>query len=348
MSAMPLGTQLTYALTAALILATASHPKTMAAQTPADGPAPTPENTRVLRLDPELDSLIPANAAPERVATGFTFTEGPEWRHNRLWFVDGPANKLRAVTADGHVTELLTSASGFANFLGPNGNAPDRDGSVVMCEQDGRRVVRLTGPDEKLQVHTLFETYEGKRLNSPNDIIFAHDGSFYFTDPPYGLKGMDKSPEKELPFNGVFHYKDGKLTLVIRDLPIPNGIQLTADGKTLYVANSGPHMMYMKYPVNPDGTVGPGTMLIDFQHSEGPGVPDGMKLDSLGNLWATGPGGIRIITPQGKVLGQIKLPEVAANLNWGDADGKTLYITASHSVYKLRTSIQGKLPYFAE
>ena len=308
---------------------------------------PAPPEPSVLRLDPALDALIPPGAKPELVANGFNFTEGPQWRHGRLWFVDGPANKLRATTPDGHITELLTSASGFANFLGPNGNAPDAQGSVVMCEQDGRRVVRLVGPDDHLKVETLFEAYEGKRLNSPNDIIFAKDGSFYFTDPPYGLKGMDKDPAKELPFNGVYHYKDGKLTLIIRDLTLPNGITLTEDGKTMYVANSGPHMMYMKYPVNPDGTVGPGTMLIDFQPSPEKGVPDGLKLDTHGNLWASSPGGIRIITPEGKVLGQIKLPEVAANLNWGD-DGKTLYICASHSVYKLRTSTQGRMPLFSQ
>jgi len=310
-------------------------------------PTPAPPEPSIVRLDPALDALIPPGAKPELVATGFGFTEGPQFRHGRLWFVDGPQNKLRAVTPDGHVTELLNSQSGFANFLGPNGNAPDPQGSVVMCEQDGRRVVRLVGPDDKLKVETMFETYEGKRLNSPNDIIFAKDGSFYFTDPPYGLKGMDKDPAKELPFNGVYHYKDGKLTLVIRDLTLPNGITLTEDGKTLYVANTGPHMMYMKYPVLPDGTVGPGTMLIDFQPSPEHGVPDGLKLDTHGNLWATSPGGIRIITPGGKVLGQIKLPEVAANLAWGD-DGKTLYIAASHSVYKLRTSVLGRMPLFSQ
>jgi gluconolactonase len=308
---------------------------------------PAPPEPSIIRLDPALDALIPQGAKPEFVANGFSFTEGPQWRHGRTWFVDGPANKLRATTPDGHVTELLTSASGFANFKGPNGNAPAPDGSVVMCEQDGRRVVRLVGPDDKLQVETLFETYEGHRLNSPNDIIFAADGSFYFTDPPYGLKGMDSDPAKELPFNGVYHYKDGKLTLVIRDLTLPNGITLTEDGKTMYVANSGPHMMYMKYPVLPDGTVGRGVMLIDFQPSPEHGVPDGLKLDSHGNLWASSPGGIRIITPQGKVLGQIKLPEVAANLAWGD-DGKTLYICASHSVYKLRTSVMGRMPLYSQ
>ena len=303
---------------------------------------PHPE-TSIVRLDPALDALIPRDAKPERVATGFGFTEGPQFRHGRLWFVDGPQNKLRAVTPDGHVTELLTSASGFANFLGPNGNAPAPDGSVVMCEQDGRRVVRLVGPDDKLQVETMFETYEGKRLNSPNDIVFARDGSFYFTDPPYGLKGMDKDPAKELPFNGVYHYKDGKLTLVVRDLHLPNGIALTDDQKTLYVDNSGPDMKYMKYPVQPHGTVGPGTVVARFEPSPEKGVPDGMKLDSHGNIWGSSPGGIRIFTPEGKVLGQIKLPEVAANLAWGD-DGKTLYICASHSVYKLRTSVMGQLP----
>jgi gluconolactonase len=320
------------------------HPTSMAGQ---QASASTPEDTRIDRLDPALDHLIPPGAKPERVATGFGFTEGPQWRHGRTWFVDGPMNKLRATTPDGHVTEFLTSDSGFANFSGPNGNAPAADGSVVMCEQDGRRVVRLVGPDDKLKVETLFESYEGHRLNSPNDIIFAKDGSFYFTDPPYGLKGMDKDPAKELPFNGVYHYKEGTLTLIIRDLTLPNGITLTEDGKTMYVANSGPHMMYMKYPVNADGTVGAGTMLIDFQPSPEHGVPDGLKLDSHGNLWASSPGGIRIITPQGKVLGQIKLPEVAANLAWGE-DGRTLYICASHSVYKLCTSVMGRMPLFTQ
>jgi gluconolactonase len=338
---MPLAAKLTCSLaTLAFALPIALHPKNMAAQTAAS-------KASILRLSPALDQLIAPGAVPERIATGFGFTEGPQWRHNRLWFVDGPDNKLRAVTTDGHVADLLTSQSGFANFLGPNGNAPDAQGSVVMCEQDGRRIVRLAGSDDALKVETIFETYQGHRLNSPNDIIFALDGSFYFTDPPYGLKGMDKDPAKELPFNGVYHYKDGKLTLIIRDLTLPNGITLTPDGKTLYVANSGPHMMYMKYPVLPDGTVGPGTMLIDFQPSPEHGVPDGLKLDMHGNLWASSPGGIRIITPQGKVLGQIKLPEVAANLNWGD-DGKTLYITASHSVYKLRTLVDGVMPRFSK
>ncbi|HEY5329276.1 MAG TPA: SMP-30/gluconolactonase/LRE family protein [Acidobacteriaceae bacterium] len=345
MAAMPLAAKLTCSLAAlALALPIAVHPKAMAAQTAAPQTSP---KTSILRLDPALDQLIAPGAAPERIATGFGFTEGPEWRHNRLWFVDGPDNKLRAVTPDGKVTDLLTSASGFANFSGPNGNAPAPDGSVVMCEQDGRRVVRLTGPDDRLKVETIVERYEGHRLNSPNDIIFARDGSFYFTDPPYGLRHMDKDPAKELPFNGVYHYKDGKLTLVIRDLTLPNGITLTPDGKTMYVANSGPHMMYMKYPVLADGTVGPGAMLIDFQPSPEQGVPDGLKLDAHGNLWASSPGGIRIITPEGKVLGQIKLPEVAANLNWGD-DGKTLYITASHSVYKLRTLVHGVIPRFSK
>ncbi len=262
---MPLLAKFLCSTTAALALASplALHHTTM--------PDPARPEPSIVRLDPALDALIPRDAKPELVATGFGFTEGPQWRHGRTWFVDGPMNKLRATTPGGQVTELLTSDSGFANFSGPNGNAPAADGSVVMCEQDGRRVVRLVGPDDKLKVETLFENYEGHRLNSPNDIIFAKDGSFYFTDPPYGLKHMDKDPAKELPFNGVYHYKNGKLTLIIRDLTLPNGITLTEDGKTMYVANSGPHMMYMKYPVNPDGTVGPGTMLIDFQPQSGKG-----------------------------------------------------------------------------
>ncbi len=322
-----------------LTLPAALHPTPMAAQ------APEPPASSIVRLDPALDKLLAPDAKVERLATGFNFLEGPQWRHGRMWFVDTPGNKLRAVTPDGKVTELLTADSGFENFISPNGNAPDPQGGVIMAEQDGRRVIRITGPDNALKVETLFDSYEGSRLNSPNDIVFAHDGSFYFTDPPYGLKGMDKSPDKKIPFNGVYHYKDGKLTAIIRDLTLPNGIALTPDNKTLYVANSGPHMMYMKYPVLADGTVGTGTMLIDFPPSRERGIPDGLKLDSQGNLWASSPGGIRVITPEGKVLGQIKLPETVSNLAWGE-DGKTLYITATHSVYRLQTLVQGVWPEF--
>lgn len=193
----------------------------------------------------------------------------------------------------------------------------------------------------------FLDSYNGKKLNSPNDIVFAPDGSLWFTDPPYGLNGMDKSPDKELSFNAVFRYAHGKLEPAITDMTRPNGIGFSPDGKILYVSNSGPKMYVKAFDVGPDGKLSNGRILISYpDHSAGPGVPDGLKVDMAGNVWTTGPGGIRIVTPQGKVLGKIKLPEVAANLGFA-GDGHTLYITASTSIYRLHTKIAGEMPLYA-
>jgi gluconolactonase len=304
---------------------------------------------RIDRLDPALDALIVPGKQIERVATGFTFTEGPLWRGGRLWFGDVRGDKLRAVTRDGKVELLLDNPGGVKEKTpgldqGSGGMAPDQDGSVLACLQGGRTIARL---DNTLHETTVLDSYQGKKLNSPNDIVFAPDGSFWFTDPPYGLKGMNRSPDKELPFNAVFRYFHGQLTPMITDLATPNGIGFSPDGKTLYVSNSGPQMYVKAYDVGSDGTVSNGRMLIEYQgRGGGPGIPDGLKVDMAGNIWSTGPGGIRIITPQGKVLGQIKLPEVAANLAFAE-DGHTLYITASTSVYRLQTKVAGELPVYA-
>ena len=315
-----------------------------------NGAAP---QTSILRLDPALDRLIAPDARIDLVADGFVFTEGPMWREGRLWFQDEEDDKTYALTPAGERTVLVDykkppfALPGGAKF-GPNGMAPAPDGTVVMCEQYKRGVERLVGPADALKLEPMFNSYEGHHLNSPNDLVFARDGSFYFTDPTYGLThGMDKDPAKQMPFNGVFHVKDRKLTAVVRDLSLPNGIALSPDEKTLYVDNTGPDQKVMAYPVLPDGTVGPGRTLISFTGKEGPGGPDGMKLDSEGNLWVTGPGGIRIITPEGKVLGQLKLPQIAANLAWGE-DGHAAYITARGSVYRLRTLVAGHMPAFAK
>jgi gluconolactonase len=305
---------------------------------------------RVLRLAPALDRLIAPGAEPEVVSGGYVFTEGPMWREGRLWFSDEEGGKVHSVTADGQDAVLVDFTQGpYASpdggKIGPNAMATSKDGSVVMCEQYGRAVVRLVGEPGTLKPVPLFDRYEGKRLNSPNDLVFLPDGSFFFTDPPYGLKGGDHDPAKELPFDGVFYSKSGKLTPIIKDLTLPNGIALSPDNKTLYVNNSGPSERIIAYPLHADGSVGPAHDLIDFTGKEGPGVPDGMKIDREGDIWSTGPGGIRIISPQGKVLGQILLPEVAANVAWGD-DGSTLYITARTHIYRLHTLVQGYLPAF--
>jgi gluconolactonase len=318
---------------------------------------------QILRLDPALDHLIAPNAVPELFVTGFKFTEGPMWRGGRLWFVDEEGDKTHAATPDGSVSTLVDytngpyakpagTPTGSSNgaTTGPNAMVTAQDGTVVAMQQYARDVVHLTEDPSNaaapVKQTLFFDSYNGKHLNSPNDLVFAPDGSFYFTDPNYGLKQGAKDPAKQLPYQAVFHVKDGKPTPVITDLATPNGIALSPDLKTLYVNNSGPDQRIVAYPLNADGSVGQPHNVLTFTGHEGEGVPDGLKVDSEGNLWSTSPGGIRIITPQGKVLGQIKLPQVAANLAWGGEDGRTLYITARGSVYKLHALIPGNLPLF--
>jgi gluconolactonase len=301
--------------------------------------------TRVERVDPALDALIDPSASIERVATGFSFTEGPMWKDGRLWFSDVTGDKLRAVDPTGKVELLLANSGGLPNppagaNIGSNAMVPDRDGTVLMAQMGARRIARV---DSKIGVQSFLDNYQGKRLNSPNDLVFARDGSLWFTDPPFGLfNGMDKDPAKQLPYNGVFRYADGKLEPVITDLALPNGIGFSPDGKTLYVTDYGPPGVIYAYDVGATGKLSNKRTLIAFPAGGGGGA-DGLKVDTAGNVWATGPGGIRIVSPQGKVLGQIKLPEVAANLAFA-GDGHTLYITASTSVYRLHTKVAGELP----
>lgn len=307
-----------------------------------------PAEMKILRLDPALDAIIPPDSRLEKVAGGFEFAEGPMWREGRLWFSDVVGNKMYAMTSGGKATVLIDHAGGLESYpagmsKGSNGMVTDKDGSVLMTQHGARRIARL---DDHLKPTPFLDSFEGKRFNSPNDLVFAPDGSLWFTDPPYGLTGQDRDPEKEVPFNGVFRYANGKLTAPIRDLTRPNGIGFTKDGKTLYVSNSGPQMYVEKYDVGADGTVSNGTRFIEYT-GRASDVPDGLKLDSANNLWTTGPGGIRIISPAGKVLGQIKLPETAANLAWADG-GKTLYITASTSIYRLRVSTPGAMPKYVK
>lgn len=305
----------------------------------------------VVRLDPAIDKLIAPDATIEKVGGGYVFTEGPMWRDGRLWFSDEEGDKTHAITAAGADSVLLdykkiSMPKGPDGRIGPNAMAADKDGGVVMALQYGRAMVRLVGAVGALKVEPMFDNYDGKRLNSPNDLVFLPDGSFFFTDPPYGLKLRDADPAKQLPFDGVFYVKNGELTPIIKDLKLPNGIALSPDNRTLYVNNSGPDQRLVAYDLHADGTVGPGRNLITFTGKEGDGVPDGLKVDAQGNLWTTGPGGVRIITPEGRVLGQIKLPEVAANVAWGGADGRTLYFTARTGVYRIHTLVQGKMPAF--
>ena len=297
-----------------------------------------------LRMDPVFDSLVPAGAQIEKLAAGFIFTEGPLWRpQGVLWFSDVIGNVVRQWSPDGTVIEILRPGGYDGNslpaggFNGPNGMTADRDGAVVLCQHGNRRIVRIT-VDHK--VSTVVDRYQGKRLNSPNDLVFHADGSLFFTDPPYGLPRQDEDPTKELPFNGVYRFADGKPQLIIEDLHRPNGLAFSPDYKILYVANSERPKMWMRYDVAADGTVRNGRVFADVDRSQEAGVPDGMKIDALGNMYAAGPGGVWIYSPAGMHLGTIKTPETPANCAWGD-DRKSLYITAVTGLYRVKLAVPG-------
>lgn len=299
----------------------------------------------IVRLDPALDAMIPKDAVIEKVGGGFGFTEGPLWRPDgQLWFSDVTQNVVRSITPEGQVKVLIEHAGGESSapagsFIGPNAMVADKDGNVLLCQHTKRRIARL----DKNRNETVFlDNFEGKKFNSPNDLVYAADGALYFTDPPYGLLKQDDDPAKELSFNGVFRYANGKLTALIRDLTRPNGIALSPDQKMLYVSNSDEkHRAWMRYDLNADGTVSSGRTFADVTAVKETGVPDGMKVDSLGNVYGSGPGGIWVFSPEGKHLGTINPGETAANCAWGD-DGKTLYITATTSVYRVRLAVAGE------
>jgi gluconolactonase len=312
-------------------------------------PVEIPGVGSIVRLDPALDSLLPKDARIEKVAGGFTFTEGPLWRpDNRLWFSDVVANMLRSITPDGQVTVLVEQSGGPSNappgsYIGSNGMAPDKDGNVLLCQHANRRIVRVM---KDLKMEPVVDKFEGKRLNSPNDLVLRSDGSIYFTDPPFGLVKQDEDPAKELKVNGVYRYANGKMQLLVPDLSRPNGIGLSPDEKNLYVANcDAKKALWMKYDVAADGSVSNGRVFADLTNEKGNGCPDGLKLDSQGNVYATGPGGLWVFSPDGKRLGTVKPPETPSNAGWGD-DGKTLYITAETSIYRVKMAVAGGKPAF--
>jgi gluconolactonase len=295
----------------------------------------------ILRVDPAMDALVPAAAKIEKVAGGFQFTEGPLWFKDtgNLWFSDVQGNVTRQLAPDGAVSEILKPAgydgkdAPAGAFIGPNGMTFDKDGNVLICQHGNRRIARR---NKAGVITTLIDRFEGKKLNSPNDLVFKTDGALYFTDPPYGLTKGDEDPKKELPFNGIFRLQAGKLTLLNKEMTRPNGIAFSPDEKWLYVANSdAARKAWMKFPVNDDGTLGPGRVFADVTSEQSEGLPDGMKVDSKGNVWATGPGGVWIFNPEGKHLGTIQPIEVPANVGWAE-DGTVLYMTARTSVYRIK------------
>ena len=331
---------------AALLSAGCSTPTPPTAEKPAAEKPAVAAIGSIVRLDPAFDALVPKDAQIEKLAGGFTFIEGPLWRpSNALWFSDVVGNVVRQWTPDGKVTEILRPGGYDGNslpadgFNGPNGMTADKDGAVLLCQHGNRRIARI---DKDMKVSTLVDKFEGKKFNSPNDLVFHSDGSLYFTDPPYGLPKGDDDPTKELKFNGVFRLANGKLQAIVKDLTRPNGIALSPDEKTLYVAVSDPaHKVVMRYDLAANGAVSNGKVFADVTAEKEDGLPDGMKVDSQGNVYSTGPGGVWVFAPDGRHLGTIKPPEVPANCGWGD-DGKTLYMTARTGLYRIKLAVAGE------
>lgn len=317
----------------------------------------TAQGASITRGDKALDAIIAPDAKIEKLASGFVFTEGPTWHKGELWFSDLRGNKVYSITPAGKLTMRLDHAGGIESFdsryfKGSNAMVNTPDGGLLLEQHSAHRIVKL---DDQMRVTSFIDKYEDKPLNSPNDMVFAADGALWFTDPPYVFADptnpkvdADKAAGKVQKTNNVYRYKDGKLTAVITNLPRPNGIGFSPDGKTLYISNTEPKSQLYKYDVQPNGTVTNRKLMFDWTAEKGIGVADGLKVDSHGNIWATGEGGIRIISPAGKVLGQIVLPEVAANLAFGGADMKSLYIMGSTGVYRLPLLIAGERPMYTK
>jgi len=279
-----------------------------------------------------VQDILDDSAKLEKVAGDFQFIEGPIWHPDGfLLFSDIPANIIYKFASNQQV-EVFRRPSGKAN-----GNTLDKENRLLTAEHENRRVSR-TEKDGK--VITLADRYEGKRLNSPNDLVVKSDGSIYFTDPSYGVS----KEQEELGFYGVYRLaSDGKLTLLVKDLVLPNGIAFSPDEQKLYVNNSEAKYIAV-FDVKPDGNITNERLFADLKNASQGGVPDGLKVDLQGNVYSTGPGGVWILSPDGKLLGKISVPETATNLAWGESDRKTLYITANTSLYRIRLKIAGVRP----
>jgi gluconolactonase len=310
---------------------------------------PFPTFGRIERLDPRLDALVPKAAALERLATGFNWSEGPVWvrAEGHLLFSDVPENIVYRWKQGAGVASFL-DPSGYTGReprpgeRGSNGLTLDKDGRLVLCQHGDRRVARL---EKDGRFTTLADRYQGKRFNSPNDLVFKSNGDLYFTDPPYGLPRQAQDPGRELDFCGVYRLsKDGAVTLLTRELTRPNGIAFSPDEKTLYVAVSDPERaVWMAYDVQADGTLARGRVFFDatpLARQGRKGLPDGMKVDRAGNLFATGPGGVFVLAPDGTHLGTIETGEATANCAFGD-DGSTLYLTADMHLCRIRLTARG-------
>ena len=309
-------------------------------------------NVRVVRLDPALDAIVPANPKIFKLAEGFQFTEGPVWSRQGgyLLFSDPNANRIYAYEPQGGSLSLFRPNSGYEGAdiaeygqPGSNGLTFDRNGRLTIDQHGNHRVVRVED-DGRLTV--LADRYVGKRLNSPNDLVYRSDGAVYFTDPPFGLPKFYDDPRKELAFSGVYRSSGGRGTLLTRELKGPNGIAFSPDEKYLYVGNWDPAAkVVLRFPVKRDGTLGASSVFADLTR-EVPGEEalDGIKVDKLGNLYLSAPDGLRIYSSAGKHLGTVIAPRPIHNFAWGGDDGRTLYLTARDRLYRIGLLTEGVRP----
>ena len=310
--------------------------------------------TEIVKVDPALDAIVSPDAKLEKLAGGFLFTEGPVWvpatahTEGHLLFSDPNANTIYRWSADGQVA-VFRAKSGYSGFNvgeyhqpGSNGLTLDSKGRLTINQHGNRRVIRV---EPRGNITVLADQYDGKRLNSPNDLVYRSDGTLYFTDPPFGLPKVFDDPRKELPYSGVYCVRDGIVKLVSTDLDAPNGLAFSPDEKFLYVNNwNDKKKVILRYDVKPDCTLTKSTLFFDMTNAPGNDALDGLKVDHQGNVYSTGPGGLWIMSPEGKQLGLIKGPEDPHNMAWGDEDGKTLYITALTGIYRIRMNIAGVRP----
>ncbi|MGF1470082.1 MAG: SMP-30/gluconolactonase/LRE family protein [Sandaracinaceae bacterium] len=297
------------------------------------------------RRDDRLGAIVPEDAAVERLAAGFSFIEGPVWHDGGLFFSDPNNNQIYRYLPDGRLW-VFRSHSGYAGTdigryhqPGSNGLAIDPEGRLTIAEHGRRRVSRL---EPNGVVTVLADRYEGKRLNSPNDLVYRSDGTLYFTDPPFGLPEVFDDPAKELDVQGVFMLREGELTLASQELAAPNGLAFSPDESVLYVDNwEEERKVVLRYPVAEDGTLGEPETFFDMTDSPGEIALDGLKVDEQGHVYVSGPGGVWVLHPDGTHLGTLRFPELPANFAWGDDDGRSLYLTARTGLYRLRLRVPG-------
>lgn len=303
----------------------------------------------VIRLDPRFDRIVPQNTKVEKMAEGFVWVEGPVWNRKEecLLFSDIPNNSVFK-WKEGEGVYLFLKPSGYSGAEpfagrepGSNGLAFDPQGRLILCEHGDRRISRLNEDGSKT---TLADRYQGRRFNSPNDLVFKSNGDLYFTDPPFGLPQTFDDPARELDFCGVYRLSvDGQLTLLTKEIKAPNGIAFSPDEKKLYVTDvfAGQQAWWV-FDVLTDGAIANGRIFYDAREWSAlyPGAPDGLKVDAEGNLFAAGPGGVYAFAPDGTLLGRIHLGVATANCAWGE-DGSALFITASTAVYRVRVNTKG-------